>query len=57
MRTPAAGGLPWLAMRPLSELTTLRLGGPAGELVEARTEEALVDVVREGGSCSSPPAG
>ena len=36
-------------MRPLSELTTLRLGGPAGELVEARTEEALVDVVRDGG--------
>ena len=36
-------------MRPLSELTTLRLGGPAGELVEARTEEALVEVVREGG--------
>ncbi len=33
--------------RPLSELTTLRLGGPARHLVEAATESALVGAVRE----------
>jgi UDP-N-acetylmuramate dehydrogenase len=31
----------------LSELTTLRLGGPAGALVDARTEEELLAAVRE----------
>jgi UDP-N-acetylmuramate dehydrogenase len=31
----------------LAELTTLRLGGPAGRLVEARTEAELVAAVRE----------
>jgi UDP-N-acetylmuramate dehydrogenase len=36
----------------LAELTTLRLGGPAGRLVEARTDEALITAVREAG----PPA-
>jgi UDP-N-acetylmuramate dehydrogenase len=30
----------------LSELTTLRLGGPAGAVTEARTEEELVDAAR-----------
>jgi len=30
----------------LAELTTLRLGGPAGRLVEARTEQDLVEAVR-----------
>jgi UDP-N-acetylmuramate dehydrogenase len=32
----------------LSELTTLRLGGPAGRYVEASTDEEVVDVVRAG---------
>jgi UDP-N-acetylmuramate dehydrogenase len=32
----------------LSELTTLRLGGPAGRLVEASTEDEVVEVVRAG---------
>jgi UDP-N-acetylmuramate dehydrogenase len=31
----------------LAELTTLRLGGPAGRLVEARTDEELITAVRE----------
>jgi UDP-N-acetylmuramate dehydrogenase len=30
----------------LAELTTLRLGGPAGEYVEARTEDELLDAAR-----------
>jgi UDP-N-acetylmuramate dehydrogenase len=30
---------------PLSELTTLRLGGPAGRLLEAATEDAVVEAV------------
>ena len=30
----------------LASLTTLRLGGPARELVEARTEAELVDAIR-----------
>jgi UDP-N-acetylmuramate dehydrogenase len=33
----------------LSELTTLRLGGPAGALVEARTEDELVEAGRGDG--------
>jgi len=32
--------------RPLAELTTLRLGGPAARLVEATTEQQIVDAVR-----------
>jgi len=32
----------------LSELTTLRLGGPAERLVEASTEDEVVEVVRKG---------
>jgi UDP-N-acetylmuramate dehydrogenase len=32
----------------LSELTTLRLGGPAGRYVEASTDEEVVEVVRAG---------
>jgi UDP-N-acetylmuramate dehydrogenase len=35
-------------MAPLADFTTLRLGGPAGRLVEARTEQELVDAVRAG---------
>lgn len=34
---------------PLAPLTTLRLGGPAGELVEAGTAAELVDAVRAAG--------
>ena len=30
----------------LSELTTMRLGGPAGALVEARSEDELIDAAR-----------
>ena len=30
----------------LSELTTLRLGGPAGAVVEARSEDELVEAAR-----------
>jgi UDP-N-acetylmuramate dehydrogenase len=33
---------------PLAPLTTLRLGGPADRLVEARSEPELVDLVRAG---------
>ncbi len=32
--------------RPLAELTTLRLGGPPGALVEARSEDDLLEAVR-----------
>ena len=38
----------------LAELTTLRLGGPAGRLVEARTEAELVDAVRDGDARGEP---
>jgi UDP-N-acetylmuramate dehydrogenase len=31
----------------LAELTTLRLGGPAGSFVEARTEDELIDAARD----------
>jgi len=34
---------------PLAGLTTLRLGGPAGTLVEATTEEQVVEAVRAAG--------
>jgi len=37
--------------RPLAELTTLRLGGPAARLVEAATEEEVVAAVRR---CDEP---
>ena len=36
-------------MERLSDLTTLRLGGPAGRLVEARTEAELIAAVRRAG--------
>jgi len=38
----------------LSELTTLRLGGPAGTLVEAGTDEELVAAVREADGAGRP---
>ena len=39
---------------PLADLTTLRLGGPAARLVEARTEEELVARVREADAAGEP---
>jgi UDP-N-acetylmuramate dehydrogenase len=39
---------------PLSELTTLRLGGPPRRLVEAATEEELVAHVREADAAGEP---
>ena len=38
----------------LSDLTTLRLGGPAGRLVEARTEEDVVAAVRAADAGGEP---
>ncbi len=38
----------------LSELTTLRLGGPAGRIVEAHTEDELVAAVREADGAGEP---
>jgi UDP-N-acetylmuramate dehydrogenase len=43
----SSAGAPTLFAVPLAEHTTLRLGGPAGRLVVAQTEEALVAAVRE----------
>ena len=43
--------LPSLAMTELAGLTTLRLGGPARELVVAETEAALLEAVRS----AAPP--
>ncbi|AYY14764.1 UDP-N-acetylmuramate dehydrogenase [Actinobacteria bacterium YIM 96077] len=39
---------------PLSELTTLRLGGPAKRIVDAETEADLIDAVRECDSRGEP---
>ncbi|MCD6725637.1 MAG: UDP-N-acetylmuramate dehydrogenase [Solirubrobacteraceae bacterium] len=39
---------------PLAPLTTLRLGGPARRLVEARTEDELVAAVREADAAGEP---
>lgn len=38
----------------LSDLTTLRLGGPAGRLVEVRTEEDVVAAVRDADAAGEP---
>jgi UDP-N-acetylmuramate dehydrogenase len=38
----------------LADLTTLRLGGPAGRLVEARTEDDVVAAVREADAAGEP---
>ena len=43
-------------MAPLADYTTLRLGGPADRLVEARTEDELVSEARARAR-SSWPAG
>jgi UDP-N-acetylmuramate dehydrogenase len=40
--------------RPLSDLTTLRLGGPPRRLVEASTEGELVALVREADAAGEP---
>jgi UDP-N-acetylmuramate dehydrogenase len=39
---------------PLSELTTLRLGGPAGRLLETATEDAVVEAVLAGDHAGEP---
>ena len=41
-------------MPSLAELTTLRLGGPAAELVEAHDEDALVEAVRSADEQGTP---
>jgi UDP-N-acetylmuramate dehydrogenase len=38
----------------LAALTTLRVGGPAGELVEATTEQDLIDAVRDADAAGTP---
>jgi UDP-N-acetylmuramate dehydrogenase len=38
----------------LADLTTLRLGGPAGRVVEASTTDALVDIVRSADGSDEP---
>jgi UDP-N-acetylmuramate dehydrogenase len=40
--------------RLLSDLTTLRLGGPAGRLVEGRSEQEISDAVAEADATSEP---
>jgi UDP-N-acetylmuramate dehydrogenase len=39
---------------PLAQLTTLRLGGPAGRLVQARTEAEAIAVVRDADASGEP---
>src|SRR3954454_20112598 len=46
--TGATGSSPYSVMTPLADYTTLRLGGPADRLVEARTEDELVAAARAG---------
>src|SRR3954471_5465066 len=41
-------------MNLLSELTTLRLGGPAGRIVEARTEDEVVAAVEQADANDEP---
>ena len=41
-------------MTDLAPLTTLRLGGPAGRIVEARSEEELVALVRDADGSGEP---
>src|SRR4051794_8602513 len=45
---------PSVAMSLLSELTTLRLGGPANRIVEARTEDEVVAAVAEADGAGEP---
>src|SRR3954467_9761865 len=41
-------------MRALSELTTLRLGGPARRMVEARSEDQVVEAVKQADADKEP---
>src|SRR3954452_8150780 len=41
-------------MTLLSELTTLRLGGPARQIVEPRTQEELIDAVKQADANGDP---
>jgi len=41
-------------MTALAELTTLRLGGPAGRLVEADTDEAILAAVQAADAAREP---
>jgi UDP-N-acetylmuramate dehydrogenase len=41
-------------MSRLSDLTTLRLGGPAHRIVEARTQQAVIDAVRQADAANEP---
>src|SRR3954469_289737 len=59
----AAGASVWISTapssflrvaRPLSELTTLRLGGPPRRLVEASTEDELIAAVRAADADAEP---
>ncbi len=45
---------PGAAAPRLADLTTLRVGGPAGSFVEATTEAELVEVVREADEAGTP---
>src|SRR3954454_8997964 len=42
------------AMSRLSDLTTLRLGGPARRIVEASTQRDVVDAVRKADAANEP---
>jgi UDP-N-acetylmuramate dehydrogenase len=46
--------VPEPSLERLSDLTTLRLGGPARELVPASTEQSLLDAVRRADSAGEP---
>ena len=52
MQEPPAPSFPTPV--PLSELTTLRLGGPARRLVQARSEAELVEAVRAADAADEP---
>ncbi|WP_084077312.1 UDP-N-acetylmuramate dehydrogenase [Demequina sp. NBRC 110057] len=41
-------------MTTLAELTTLRVGGPARDVIEARSERDLIDAVREADAAGTP---
>ncbi len=43
-----------MSRTPLSALTTLRLGGPAGRLITAGTEEELIGAVRDADAAGEP---
>src|SRR6476661_11163297 len=53
-RTIDVAAPPSVVPTSLSELTTLRLGGPANRLVTASTAEELIDVVRSADTAGEP---